>query len=110
MTGVVPSGAGWLCSQHRRRIARLCGGGRLFGAGIDAQDFAAFAFRPDGEGTAADFAVGGEFLARHQSVEADFTILAAVRTLDSCGFFHTLSAFHGNHQPKQSNCPSEHEV
>ena len=60
----------------------------LFRAGGDGKDFAEFAFGLDGEGAAADFAVGGEKLARDGGVELKLAVLAAVGALDGCGVLH----------------------
>lgn len=77
--------AGKACDQRWTAAANL------FAACVDAEDFAEFAFGADGEGAAADFAVGGELLARNGGVEFDLTILAAVWALDCCGILHTMA-------------------
>ncbi len=53
-----------------------------------AHNFAGFAFGGDLERTAANFAIGCEPLAGQARVNHHFAVLAAVRTLDVCEFFH----------------------
>ena len=76
----------------------------LFSAGIYAHDFTQFALGVHREGAAADFAVGGEKLARHRGVEFDLTVLAAVRTLDSGGFLHTICALCDHSGRESAKC------
>ena len=58
-------------------------------AHVQAQNFARFTFRKDFEGTAANFAVGGELLGAGGSIHDQFKGRATKRAHDRLGNFHT---------------------